>query len=127
MQLAVARRSALVESKNRDYSLDSASLSSSNTSINITDSDEQTLGFRFNVSNFFAFGSPLGLVLASRRARNRAREKRKPEGGGKRRKITGSERNGGGSGGREERGERGKRGISKRERETVGESEGGRE
>ena len=79
LQLAVARRSALVESKNRDYSLDSASLSSSNTSVNITDSDEQTLRFLFTVSDFFAFGSPLGLVLASRRARNRAREGRKSE------------------------------------------------
>lgn len=100
LQLAVARRSALVESKNRDYSLDSASLSSSNTSINITDSDEQTLGFSFTVSNFFAFGSPLGLVLASRRARNRAREKRKLEGRkGKERRR--SERKGGKGGERE--------------------------
>ena len=93
----MARRSALVESKNRDYSLDSASLSSSNTSINITDSDEQTLRFSFIVSNFFAFGSPLGLVLASRRARNRAREKRKLEGGGEGRKEGGvSKKEGGG-------------------------------
>ena len=85
LQLAVARRSALLESKNRDFSLDNASLSSSNTSINIIDSDEQTLGFSFSVSNFFAFGSPLGLVLASRKARNRSKGRRKLEGGRKRR------------------------------------------
>ncbi len=44
-----------------------SSLSSSSTSINVT--DETGSRFNFQVSHFFAFGSPLGLVLSSRRSK----------------------------------------------------------
>ncbi len=42
---------------------------SSNTSINISYNDSSR--FCFPVSHFFAFGSPLGLILASRRAKSK--------------------------------------------------------
>ena len=42
---------------------------SSNASINISVDD--TSRFCFPVSHFFAFGSPLGLILASRRAKSK--------------------------------------------------------
>lgn len=45
-----------------------SSLSSSSTSVNVTDEGS---GFVFEVSHFFAFGSPLGLVLGSRRSKFR--------------------------------------------------------
>ena len=42
---------------------------SSNASINVSYNDSSR--FCFPVSQFFAFGSPLGLILASRRAKSR--------------------------------------------------------
>lgn len=53
------------------------SLSSSTNSLNSTTlvlptaEEPKDVGFDFEVSHFFAFGSPLGLVLANRRANNR--------------------------------------------------------
>ena len=55
------------EASARPRPLSTSSLSSSTTSINVT--DEMGSGFMFDVTHFFAFGSPLGLVLGSRRSK----------------------------------------------------------